>query len=193
MDKTFDGAASQQGTQAYMQSMPTWASGSANAFGNYAMQQMQLGTSLSPEDQAYATQNARAAYAARGMQYGNQAVGAELLNNYQLGQQRLQQRMGYAQQAFSMGQQIQQGGYQMFATPAYDQSQMYSKAGLLASAQAGMQTLGPQFLTPESQYLANIRSNAIQQQNANAAASAQRQSGMMAAGGAIAGATIIAI
>ena len=81
----------------------------------------------------------------------------------------------------------------MYAAPAYDQSQMYSKAGLMATSQSMMSTLGPQFLTPESQYLANIRSNAIQQQNANAAARAQKQAGMMAAGGAIAGAAIVAI
>lgn len=184
------GAASTQATNAYMNSLPVWAAGSANAYGNYAMQQMQLGTSLSQEDQTYATQNARAAFAARGMMGGNQAIGSEILNNYNLGQQRLKERMGYAQTAFGMGQQIQQGGYQMFVDPAYKASQLYSTAGIIAGAEAAYQNLGPKFLTPESQYLANIRSNDIAMQNAQAAAAATRSAGMYSGLGAIAGGLI---
>ena len=184
------GAASQQASNAYMSSMPSWAAGAANAYGNYAMQQMSLGTSLSQEDQTYATQNARAAFGARGMQLGNQAIGGEILNNYQLGQQRLRERMGYAQTAFGMGQQIQQAGYQQYVQPAYQQSQLYSTAGMLAGAQSGLQSLGPQFLTPESQYLANIRSNDVAQQNAQMAASATRSAGLASGLGAMAGGLI---
>lgn len=184
------GAASNQATNAYIGSLPSWAAGSANAYGNYAMQQMQLGTSLSAEDQRYATQNARAAFAARGMIGGNQAIGSEILNNYNLGQQRLKERMGYAQTAFGMGQQVQQAGYQMYVDPAYKSSQLYSTAGIVAGAQQGMQSLGPQYLTPESQYLANIRSSNIQTNNAMMAAGATRSAGMYSGLGALAGGLI---
>lgn len=69
-----------------------------------ALSGLNQGSGLSQEDQRAATQAASAAYAARGMAMGNPAAAAEILNRYNLGQQRLDQR-----QRFGLGvdQQLQ--------------------------------------------------------------------------------------
>jgi hypothetical protein len=61
-------------------------------------QQLALGSSLSPAEIADATQAARAAYSSRGLAQSNPAMVAEVLNRYDVGQQRLQQR-----EQFGMG------------------------------------------------------------------------------------------
>jgi len=69
-----------------------------------ALSGLNQGSRLSLEDQRAASQAANAAYAARGMAMGNPAAAAEILNRYNLGQQRLDQR-----QRFGLGvdQQLQ--------------------------------------------------------------------------------------
>lgn len=61
-----------------------------------AQQQMALGSSLSPAEAADAAQQARAAYSSRGMMMSNPAMVSEVLNRYNVGQQRLQQREQFA-------------------------------------------------------------------------------------------------
>jgi hypothetical protein len=63
-----------------------------------AQQQLALGGQLSPSEMADATQQARAAYASRGMLGSNASVAAELLNRSQLQEQRLGTR-----EQFGMG------------------------------------------------------------------------------------------
>jgi hypothetical protein len=69
-----------------------------------ASQGLALGSSLSPEQIANATQQARAAYSARGLVQSNPAVAAEVLNRDQYGQQLLAQRQQFAGGVQQMGQ-----------------------------------------------------------------------------------------
>jgi hypothetical protein len=162
-----------------------------NQFMQQAGQGLSMGSGLSPEDQTYAQQSARAAMSARGLT-GNQAVGQEVLNSYQLGNQRLQQRQQMGLQAYQMANQQQAFGQQAYLNPAMQQSQgVYGLGQMYGATQNSFQNLGPQFLQPESQYLANIRANRISGENADKAASAQESSGLLSAVGNIAAAYVL--
>lgn len=150
-----------------------------NQFMQQANEGLAMGSGLSYEDQTYAQQNARAAMAARGLT-GNQAVAQEVLGGYMLGNQRQQQRQQMGMQAYQMANQQQQFGQQAYLNPAMQQAGgVYGLGQLYGSTQASFEGLGPQFLQPESQYLANIRSNRISQENADKAAKAQNQAGIV--------------
>lgn len=61
-----------------------------------ALQGLQLGGKLSPEEERFAQQSAREAYSARGMVMGDSAALAEVLNRDSLARQRLQQAQAFA-------------------------------------------------------------------------------------------------
>jgi hypothetical protein len=61
-----------------------------------AQEQLALGSNLSPAEIADAAQQARAAYSSRGMLMSNPSMVAEVLNRYNVGQARLQQREQFA-------------------------------------------------------------------------------------------------
>lgn len=185
------GMAGRMGTQAYLGSMSPGTRGIYNTMQRQAYSDLRLGAQLSPEDQMFADQSGRAQFTASGL-YGNRAAAIEALSGYNVGRQRQADRRNYAMQAYGIGDAAAQTGYQFYANPAMASSQMYSIPGLVASSEASLSALGPQFLTPESQYLANIRANRIQQENANSAARAQRSAGKMSAAGSIASAAIMA-
>lgn len=166
-----------QGTQNY------------NMFQQQAGEGLALGSSLNAQETTAAQQSARAAMAARGLS-GNQAVGQEVLNSYQLGNQRQQQRQQMATQAYQMAGQQQAFGANSYMAPSVAGGEMFGLQNMMGATQNSFNSLGPQFLQPESQYLANIRANRMQQENADRAASAQRSAGMMGAVGSVAGAYI---
>lgn len=173
------GGGGQLATDYAVQSLGAQGAQNYNMFQQQAGQGLAMGSQLNDQDQQAAQQSARAAMAARGLT-GNQAVGQEVLNSYQLGNQRLQQRQQMAMQANQMAQQAQGFGQQAYMNPAMQTSQgVYGMASLYGEAQGSMANMGPQFLQPESQYLANIRSNRISQQNADRSASAQTSSGIV--------------
>jgi hypothetical protein len=165
------GMGSQYATQAYQSSLPGYARNLQGQMGGIAMSELGMGMSLSPQETRFAQQSARAAASARGLT-GNQAIGMEVLSGYNLGQKRQQERRAYAMDVYGMGERAQSSGYQMFLSPSFQTSSMFSLPGLLGAAESGYAGLGPQFLTPESQYLANIRANRMQ---ADSAAYAARQ------------------
>lgn len=163
-----------QATQAALAGMDETTRGIYQTFGQQALTDLQAGTGLSAQEQTYARQSARAAAEARGVNLSRQGTDLEILNTYQLGQQRLAQRQAAAAQAFQMGQGVQTLGMQGFLSPSLGMAQGYSVPGLMTSAGAGFTGLSESFLTPESQYLANIRANRIQMETSVAAANAQR-------------------
>jgi len=186
------GMGGQMATMAYQQALPGYAQNLQSQMGQQASYELGLGTALSEQETRFAQQAARSAAAARGLT-GNQGIALEVLGGYNLGQKRQQERRAYAMDVYGIGERAQQSAYNMFLSPAYGTSSMFGLPGLLGAAESGYAGLGPQFLTPESQYLANIRANRIQGENAQSAARAQKQAGMISAGGAIAGAAIAAI
>ena len=177
-------------TQAAIGSLDATTRGIYNAFGNQALSDLQMGTGLSSQESEQAQQAARAAAQARGLQFSRQGSDLEILNTYNMGQKRLAQRQNVALQAYQMGQGQQQLGYTGYLTPAYNASQPYSLAGLYGAGSAAYGTLGQGFLNPESQYLANIRANRIQQENADKAAAAQKSAGLAGGLGQLVGSVI---
>ena len=180
------GRGGQQATQAAIGSLDPTTRGIYETFGQQALTDLQAGSSLNAQETNQAQQAARAAGAARGLSFSRQGSDLEVLNTYGMGQQRLQQRQGVAQQAYQMGMSQQQVGLQGFLAPAYAASQQYGLTGIVQGAQAGYGALGSSsFLTPESQYLANIRANRIQMETAIQSANASRSGSII--GGVAAG------
>jgi len=70
--------------------------------GDRATSELALGTSLNPEEERAASQQATSAYSMRGLGTGNSAAAADLLNRYSYGQQRYQQRLSNAGAAQGM-------------------------------------------------------------------------------------------
>lgn len=183
------GAMGNAATNAAVGSLSPWAQQNYNTFGQQAANDLALGSGLNEQETMFAQQSARAAMAARGLT-GNQAVGQEVLNTYQLGNQRLQQRQQASLQAHQMATGQQQFGAQAYLQPAMNQSSYYSSPAVLGMAQQSFEGLGPQFIQPESQYIANIRAGNIAQRNADAAARATRSAGVASGIGALAGGLI---
>lgn len=172
-----------QSTQAALGSLDPTTRGIYNTFGQQALGDLQAGTSLTAQETTQAQQAARAAGAARGVNFSRQGTDLEILNTYNMGQRRLAQRQNVAQQAYQMGASQQGVGLQAFLNPAFAASQQYSLTGLAGGAQGMYADVGTSpFLQPESQYLANIRANRIQMETAIQSANAQR-SGAIIGGG----------
>ena len=77
------------GTQALSNAGPTTAE---NNYLNQTASDLALGTSLNPEEERAASQQAVSAFAHSGLGTGQSAAAADLLNRYAVGQSRLQQR-----------------------------------------------------------------------------------------------------
>lgn len=179
------GQMGQSATSQAVNSLTPWARDIYNTYGNQTLSDLSLGSSLNQQETAQAQQAARAAAQARGLNFSRQGTDMEILNTYNMGQNRLSQRRQAAQQAYGMAQGQQAFGAQAYLNPAMQISSIYSTPTLLQAAQGSFGQMGSQFLQPESQYLANIRANRIQQENANAAAAAQRSAGASAGIGSI--------
>lgn len=176
-----------QSSQAALASLDPTTRGIFNTFGQQALTDLQAGTSLSAAETTQAQQAARAAGVARGVNFSRQGADLEILNTFNAGQRRLAQRQATAQAAYQMGAGQQQVGLQGFLTPAFAASQQYGLTGLASGAQGMYADVGSSpFLTPESQYMANIRANRIQMETGIQAANAQKS-------GAIGGAAIGAV
>lgn len=147
-----------------------------------AVSESALGGQLSPEEERSAVQAARAGYAARGTALGQQSNLAEVLNRYNMQQQRQAQRAQFAAGTLNLQQQAIAPALQ-----AYYQQPILQNAVGQAQA-AGMQygqSAGPALFNPESQmgfqsawvpYQAQMAQN-LGQMQANASSSAAR-SGM---------------
>jgi hypothetical protein len=113
-----------------------------------AVSESALGGKLSPEEERSAVQAARAGYAARGTALGQQSNLAEVLNRYNMQQQRQAQRAQFAAGTLNLQQQAIAPALQ-----AYYQQPILQNAVGQAQA-AGMQygqSAGPALFNPESQ------------------------------------------
>lgn len=117
-----------------------------------AMQGLQAGQGLTPQETRAAQQAARAAFAARGMATGNQAIASEILNNYNLGASREAQRRQFAGQVFGMNQASM--GDPMLQILGRPSTLIQQGQGFGSQAQAGSQ-VGNLF-NPESTYAGGI-------------------------------------
>lgn len=173
-----------QSTGAAIGSLDPTTRGIFSTFGQQALTDLQAGTGLTAQETAQAQQAARAAGVARGVNFSRQGTDLEVLNTFNMGQRRLAQRQATAQQAYQMGVGQQAIGLQGFLTPSFAASQQFGLPGLSGGASGMYADVGSSpFLTPESQYMANIRANRMQMETAIQAANAQRSGAIL--GGAI--------
>lgn len=185
------GQVGQAARNAYQQTLDPTTAGLYSTMSNQAAAGLAQGTALSPQEIQLAQQSARAAMAARGMQMGNQAIAAEVLNSYNLGQQRQAQNRAFAEGVYGIGQSNATNAMNMYGSPLMSQMNSVSPSGLINSAGSMSQGLGPKLFQPESQYNAGIyganQSNEIQTNLANHQAQAGWSSGFMSMAGNLGG------
>lgn len=165
--------------------------GSANLLSQLQTQAeegLAAGSNLTPEQQRIAQQQARAAYAARGMGTGNRAIGAEIMSQYGMGEALQRQRQQFAG---NVAGQLEQSGVPQYYNTTY-QPVGQTLSGIVGGS-SGL-IAGRQF-QPESQMYSDIYSQNAQNQMTASAANASNRAGMVSAGvgavGTIAAAALI--
>jgi len=165
--------------------------GSANLLSQLQTQAeegLTAGSNLTPEQQRIAQQQARGAYAARGMGTGNRAIGAEIMSQYGMGEALQRQRQQFAG---NVANQLETSGVPQYYNTTY-QPMAQTLSGLAGQASGLM--AGRQF-QPESQLASDIYSQNSQNQMTASAANSANKAGMVSAGigavGTIAGAALI--
>lgn len=177
------GMAQQGAMSAYRQGMGADTMGLYDSMLASAQSDLSAGRGLTPEMEKLAQQSARQAMAARGLS-GNQAVGQEVLNAYQLGEGRENRSRQFAGAMYGAGQgnlQYALGNYSPYAPQT-----MYGGAAQMS------QGLGAQIFQPESQYNAGLitanRKEEMDARIATAQNKASFASGLMGMAGAVGGA-----
>ena len=175
---------------AYQRSLDSGTRGIYASMQQSAQNDLAAGRNLTPEMERLAQQSARQAMAARGLS-GNQAVGQEVLNSYQLGQFREDRARQFGAGMYSAGLAQTQSANAMYGMPLMQQMAALSPAGLVQGG-SGMYTgMGAQIFQPESQYNAGIiTANRKEEMDARIATAQNKSafaSGLMGAVGAAAG------
>jgi hypothetical protein len=183
------GRMGEQAMGAYQQGLGAETMGLYNTMQRQAQAGLDAGYGLTPEMERQAQQSARAAMTARGLAGGNQGVAAEVLNSYGLSQNRYQQSLANATNAYGLGVSQFSGAMGTYGNQLLGQSANYSPAGLYGNAYAMSQGLGAQIFQPESQYNAGLitanRKEAMDVQIANQQASNARMNGIIGAVGQV--------
>ena len=186
----------QQAMNAYRGSMDASTIGLYNTMQQQAQEGLNAGYGLTPEMERQAQQSARAAMTARGLAGGNQGIAQEVLNSYQLGQNRYQTALANANAAYGLGTAQTSNAFNMYGSPLMNQMAGVSTSGLLNTASGLYDKLGAKIFQPESQYNAGIyganQSNQMQTQLANAQIQSAQQSAQMGLTGQIMGAGLMA-
>lgn len=185
------GRMGEQAMGAYQQGLGADTMGLYNTMKRQAQQGLDAGYGLTSEMERYAQQSARAAMSARGLAGGNQGVAAEVLNSYTLGNQRYQQSLANAQNAYGLGVSQFSGAMGTYGNQLLGQSQAYTPANIYGTAYNMSQGLGAQIFQPESQYNAGLitanRKEAMDAQIANAQSANALTSSIIGFGGAVLG------
>lgn len=156
--------------------------GSANLLSQLQTQAeegLAAGSNLTPEQQRIAQQQARAAYAARGMGTGNRAIGAEIMSQYGMGEALQRQRQQFAG---NVAGQLEQSGVPQYYNTTY-QPVGQTLSGIVGGSSGLM--AGRQF-QPESQMYSDIYSQNAQNKFTAGAASDANRSSMIGAGAGVA-------
>jgi len=185
------GRMGEQAMGAYQQGLGADTMGLYNTMQRQAQAGLDAGYGLTPEMERQAQQSARAAMTSRGLAGGNQGVAAEVLNSYGLSQNRYQQSLANATNAYGLGVSQFSGAMGTYGNQLIGQSANYSPAALYGNAYQMSQGLGSQIFQPESQYNAGLitanRKEAMDAQIANAQSRNALTSGLLGAAGAIGG------
>lgn len=185
------GAIGESARTAYQQTLDPSVRGILGTLGQQAQEGLTLGTALSEAEGRQAQQAARAAMQARGLQGGSQGLAAEVLSNYNLGQQRQAERRQLAAGVYGLGQSQAREAMGLYGNTLVGTAAALSPAGMYQAATGMYGGLGPQIFQPESQYQAQLltsnRQEQMQAQMANAQARAGLIGGLLGAGGSIIG------
>lgn len=167
---------------AYNATLDPTTAGLYSTMANQAASGLANGRNLSDQETQMGQQSARAAMAARGLQFGNQAVAAEVLNSYNLANAREDRARAFAGQVYGVGQNNAQQAMSMYGQPLMNQMNQFSTPALLGQSQQLYGGLGAKLFQPESQYNAQLISANQQNQMQAQMANAQAQAGMISAG-----------
>jgi hypothetical protein len=145
-----------------------------------ANQELDAGSSLTPDQQRAMQQESRAAFAARGMGGGNGAIADELLKQFNLGQQLLEQRQRFAQGLVGTNQQVVGDPFMQI---------LGRNGSALQNSQQSMNGAGPSLFNPQAGLGLAESNYATQSQFAAAQPTmfGQIMNGFGAAGGLIGG------
>lgn len=173
---------------AYMAGMAPGSAGLLDTMTRQAQVGLAAGRSLTPEMQTLAQQSARAAMAARGLT-GNQAIGQEILNSYRLSNEREAEARKFATGVYGLGASLADRSAATYGAPML--SNVMSPNSLIGAASGMIGSQGPQFVQPESQYLAGVKGQQYNTEAQSNMAKAQAMAGMgagfMSMAGAIGG------
>ena len=176
--------------EAYQQSLDPQTRGLYASMMQSAQTDLNAGRNLTPEMERLAQQSARQAMAARGLS-GNQAIGQEVLNTYQMGQMREDRARQFGAGMYSAGLAQTQMANAMYGQPLMQQMTAFNPSSLIQGAGAMYGSLGPQLFQPESQYNAQLISANRQEEMQARMATAQNKAalvgGLMKMGGAVLG------
>ena len=149
------------------------------------------GRNLSDQETRMAQGSARAAMAARGIQMGNQAIAAEVLNSYNLANAREDRARQFASGVYGLGAQNAQQAMSMYGQPLMNQLGAVSSTGLIGQAGTYNAGLGAKLFQPESQYNAQLitanRQEEMQAKIANQQATSGIIGGVLSAVGTMGG------
>ena len=167
---------------AYQQTLDPTTAGLYSTMAQQAQQGLANGGQLSDQQMQMAQQSARAAMASRGMQFGNQAIAGEVLNAYNLSNQRQQQAQAYAGQVYGIGQQNAQQAMSMYGQPLMTQMGAVSAPAMISGGQQLYGGLGAKLFSPENQYNAELISANQQNEMSAKMATSQARAGLWSAG-----------
>lgn len=172
----------EQARTAYNNTLDPTTAGLYNTMASQAAQGLAGGRNLSDQETRMGQGAARAAMAARGMQMGNQAIAAEVLNSYNLSNAREDRARQFAGSVYGIGQQNAQQAMSMYGAPLMNQLGAVSATGLIGQAGAYNSSLGSKLFQPESQYNAELISANQQNEMQAAIANQQATTGLISAG-----------
>lgn len=179
----------QQARNAYNATLDPTTAGLYSSLAGQAASGLASGRNLSDQETRMAQGSARAAMAARGMQMGNQAIAAEVLNSYNLANAREDRARQFAGQVYGIGQNNASQAMSMYGQPLMNQLGAISPTGMIGQAQGYNSGLGAKLFQPESQYNAALitanRQEQMQAQIANQQAKAGMISGVLGAVGSM--------
>ena len=176
------GGVGAQARNAYNATLDPTTAGLYSTMAGQAAQGLASGRNLSDQETRMAQGAARAAMAARGMQSGNQAIAAEVLNSYNLANAREDRARQFATNMYGIGAQNATQAMSMYGQPLMSQLGAVSATGLVGQAGGYNAGLGAKLFQPESQYNAALITANRQEQMQAQIANQQAQAGMISAG-----------
>lgn len=151
-----------------------------NLMRGQAESDLSYGMGLTPEMERESAQRARAGMTARGLTNTNRGIGAEILGGYNMGMARQDRARTFANQVLGNDVTMAGNAYNQYGSPLVTSGlQGMSPMGLAQGAMAGMGSLGPTYLQPESQFYSNIMAGNQNMQMQAAVANAQAKNSMI--------------